>query len=86
MAQRLVIGYLNHLDASDKPENVLSNREKEILKLLVDGFTNKEIAEQLVISPSTVHSHRSNIMTKLGLSTRRELIQYARNQGLLHDS
>ena len=63
----------------------LSPREKEILNLLVEGFSNKEIAEKLVLSPSTVYSHRGNLMRKLGLSTRHELIQYARKKGLITD-
>jgi DNA-binding NarL/FixJ family response regulator len=52
---------------------------------LSEGCSTNEIAEKLVISPSTVHSHRSNLMTKLGLSNRRELIQYARHRGLIQD-
>ena len=63
----------------------LSPREKEILSLLAEGYSNKEIADLLVLSPSTVHSHRSNLMDKLGLSNRRELIQYARKRGLIQD-
>jgi two-component system response regulator NreC len=63
----------------------LSQREKEILRLISDGSSTKEIAEKLVISPSTVHTHHSNLMTKLGLNNRRELIQYARQRGLIQD-
>ncbi|NIW45304.1 MAG: helix-turn-helix domain-containing protein, partial [Gammaproteobacteria bacterium] len=61
----------------------MSPREKEIFRLLAEGYSNKEIADELVISPSTVHSHRGNLMEKLGLNNRRELIQYARRRGLL---
>lgn len=82
MAQRLVRDYLNLTgDAQDNPP--LSPREKEILQFLAEGFTSKEIAEKLVISPSTVYSHRSNLLTKLGLNTRHELVQYARKRGLI---
>ena len=59
--------------------------EKEILRMLVEGYSNKEIAEELVVSPSTVHSHRSNLMIKLGMGNRRELIQYARQHGIIRD-
>jgi two-component system response regulator NreC len=53
--------------------------------LLAEGYSSKEIADQLVISPSTVHSHRGNLMDKLGLNNRRELIQFARKRGLIRD-
>ncbi len=85
MAQKLVQGYLD-LAAGEHYAGVsLSPREKEILSLLAEEYSNKEIAEKLFVSPSTVHSHRSNLMNKLGLSNRRELIQYARQQGLIMD-
>jgi two-component system response regulator NreC len=61
----------------------LSPREKEILNFLAKGYSSKEIAELLVISPSTVHTHRSNLMTKLGFNNLRELVQYAREHGLI---
>ena len=51
--------------------------------MLAEGYSSKEIAEKLVISPSTVHTHRSNLMSKLGLTTRHELIQFAREHGLV---
>ena len=84
MAKKLLGEYLNQMDkASDADDNALSLREKEILQFLVEGYSNKEIAEKLFISPSTVNTHRSNLMSKLGLSTRRELIQYARQRGII---
>jgi DNA-binding NarL/FixJ family response regulator len=55
---------------------------KVSLRLLAEDYSSKEIAEKLVVSISTVHTHRNNIMRKLGLSSRRELIQYARKKGL----
>lgn len=85
MAQRLVQDYLNRADGSSEPEPLLSPREKEILQLLAAGYTNQEIANKLVLSPSTVYSHRSNILHKLGLNTRHELIQYAKQHGLIRD-
>ena len=83
MTQKLVQGYLQLADWENDDEPSLSPREKEIFRLLAEGYSNKEIAEKLVISPSTVHSHRGNLMDKLGLSNRRELIQYARKHGLI---
>jgi two-component system, NarL family, response regulator NreC len=83
MAQRLVQDYLQRVreDADFGP--TLSPREREILQMLAEGYSSKEIAEKLVISPSTVHTHRSNLMSKLGLTTRHELIQFAREHGLV---
>ncbi|WP_316570074.1 response regulator transcription factor [Neobacillus sp. YIM B06451] len=63
--------------------NQLSDREKEVLTLIAKGFSNKEIAEQLVISVKTVETHKGNVMEKLQLKTRPELVQYAIKKGLL---
>lgn len=85
MAQKLVKDYLNFSQWEEGPGSSLSPREKEILALLAEGYSTKEISEKLVISTSTVHSHRSNIMTKLGLNSRRELMMYARKRGLIRE-
>lgn len=61
----------------------LTNREKEVLKLTAEGFTNQEIAEKLVISPKTVDTYRQRIMEKLNLHHRSQLVQYALKTGLL---
>jgi two-component system, NarL family, response regulator NreC len=63
----------------------LSDREREILRLLALGHTNQEIAQQLYISVRTAESHRAHIMQKLRLSTRAELVRYALLHGLLAD-
>jgi two-component system response regulator NreC len=83
MARRLVQEYLNRLDVAPSSEPPLTPREREILLLIAGGYSGKEIAEKLVISPSTVHSHSTNLMTKLNLNTRHELVRYARDQGML---
>lgn len=83
MAQKLVEGYLNLAEWDKEIKETLSPRETEILHLLVEGHTSKEIAEILVLSTSTVQTHRSNLMNKLGLNNRHELMQYARKRGLL---
>jgi two-component system response regulator NreC len=83
MAQRLVQDYLQRVKEDADFGPALSPREREILQLLAEGYSSKEIAEKLVISPSTVHTHRSNLMSKLGLTTRHELIQFAREHGLV---
>jgi two-component system response regulator NreC len=61
----------------------LSDREREILRLLALGHTNQEIAQQLYISVRTAESHRAHIMQKLRLTTRAELVRYALSHGLL---
>ena len=64
-------------------EDPLSDREREVLRLLALGHTNQEIAEKLFISVRTAEAHRAHIMQKLRLSTRAELVQYALGKGLL---
>ncbi|HEU5277975.1 MAG TPA: response regulator transcription factor [Gaiellaceae bacterium] len=61
----------------------LSEREREVLRLLALGHTNQEIAQELYISVRTAESHRAHIMQKLRLSTRAELVRYALSAGLL---
>lgn len=63
--------------------NLLSDREREVLTLIAKGFSNKEIAEQLVISVKTVETHKGNLMEKLQMKTRPELVAYALKKGLL---
>lgn len=60
-----------------RPVGELSNREREVLGLLALGHTNKEVAEQLYLSVRTVESHRARIQTKLGISSRAELVRQA---------
>ena len=84
MTKRLLQDYLGQLGESDR--RALTRREQEILGLLAEGHSNKEIAARLFVSASTIHSHRANLMRKLNLSNRHELVQYARKRGLLSDS
>ncbi len=86
MTRKLVQDYLERVTSGSEPEEVLTPREQQILSLLAEGYSNKEIAERLVISPSTVYTHRSSLMEKLDLTSRHELIKYARRHGLLRDS
>jgi len=64
-------------------EDPLSDREREVLRLLALGHTNQEIAQQLYISVRTAETHRAHIMQKLRLQSRAELVRYALAQGLL---
>jgi two-component system, NarL family, response regulator NreC len=66
-------------------EDPLSDREREVLRLLALGHTNQEIAKMLYISVRTAETHRAHIMRKLGLSSRAELVRYALAEGLLED-
>ncbi len=67
-------------------EDPLSDREREVLRLLALGHTNQEIAKELYISVRTAETHRAHIMQKLRLSSRAELVRYALDQGLLEES
>jgi two-component system response regulator NreC len=66
-------------------EDPLSEREREVLRLLALGHTNQEIAKQLYISVRTAETHRAHIMQKLRLSSRAELVLHALAQGLLDE-
>ncbi|HWB22881.1 MAG TPA: response regulator transcription factor [Gaiellaceae bacterium] len=66
-------------------EDPLSEREREVLRLLARGFTNQEIAEQLFISVRTAETHRAHVMQKLRLGSRAELVSYALANHLLDD-
>jgi len=85
MAKLLVRGYLTQ----DRPgeESLafdgLTDREQEVLRHVAEGATNDEIAARLVISPKTVARHRENIMRKLGLHSRSELVRYAIRKGII---
>jgi two-component system, NarL family, response regulator NreC len=63
--------------------DTLTKREQEVMRLAAEGRTNGEIAQQLVISPRTVETHRANIMHKLGLRSQVELIRYAISRGII---
>jgi two-component system response regulator NreC len=61
----------------------LTPRETDVLKLIVQGYTNRQVGEELGISVRTVEGHRANLLEKLGLRTRVELVRYARERGLI---
>jgi len=68
---------------AEKEADPLSDREREVLRLLALGFTNQEISKQLFISVRTAETHRARIMQKLRLTTRAELVRVAIERGLL---
>lgn len=79
--QKVVFRELNNTQAGKSPDspvkNILTTRETEILQLVAEGLTNHEIAEKLFISPSTVDTHRKNIMSKLDIHSVAGLVKYA---------
>ena len=83
--KKLLGEYLKGVSAGDQAgrEERLTVREREVLKLTAEGFTNQEIAKKLVISPKTVDTYRQRIMEKLDLHHRAELVRYALRMGLL---
>ncbi len=81
-AKALIDDYRKQAEQPDIYES-LTEREREILKLIAEGRTSREIAEALYISQKTVQGHRTKIMEKLDLHNRTELIQYAMRKGLV---
>ncbi|MFQ5854459.1 MAG: response regulator [Anaerolineae bacterium] len=69
--------------SDEDPVEPLTPREIEVLRLIAQGYTNRQIAETLTISIRTVETHRANLMGKLGLRSRVELVRYARERGWL---
>ncbi len=79
-AAALIEDYLHQVE--EEPYDRLTAREREILKLIADGHTSREIAEMLFLSLKTVLGHRTKIMGKLDIHNRTELIKYAMRKGL----
>lgn len=87
MARKLLDSYQKH--GKSKPPagppgyKELTDREREVMFLLVQGLSTQEIADKLVISPSTVQTHRTHILQKLDLATTVDLVRYAIRHGLI---
>lgn len=83
--RRLLEDFVVRVQAGEERDEYdrLSEREREVLKLVATGYTAREIAEQLSLSPKSVETYRARIMEKLELSTRAELVRYALRRGLL---
>ncbi|MDN4162207.1 response regulator [Nocardioides abyssi] len=80
----LVRDYLDRLRRGERvPETVLTAREDQVLKLVAEGASTREIARLLTISPKTVERHRANILAKLGMNDRTQLTRYAIRAGLV---
>ncbi|WP_304507846.1 response regulator [Anaerotignum sp.] len=77
VTQLVVNGYLNNLPSDQCQSTPISSREREVLQLLAEGKSNKEISDLLCLSIKTVETHRSNIMHKLGFKSIIDLVLYA---------
>ncbi len=85
MAERLAADYLRRVRAGEERSSYdgLTDPEREVLRLVAEGLTTDEIAQALVVSSSTIQSHRRAIMEKLNLHNRVELVKYAMRRGLI---
>lgn len=85
VAKQLLDDYLKRVESGEEQDSYdgLSDREREVLRLIAEGKTSRAIAEDLVLSVNTVERHRANIMGKLNLHSRAELIKYAIRKGLI---
>jgi DNA-binding NarL/FixJ family response regulator len=71
------------IDRGEQPGDDLTPREQEVVKLIAEAHTNREIAEILHLSEKTVESHRGRVLQKLGMRDRVELVRYAIRRGLV---
>ncbi len=85
VAPAVIEGYLQRKDKEleGDPYESLTNREKQVLKLIAEGYTNKQIADMLYMSVKTVMGHRTHIMEKLNIHSRTELVKFAIRKGLI---
>lgn len=83
VARTVLDSYLTQDRPPADPYESLSDRERQVLRLAAEGRTNREIAQLLVLSIKTVMGHRANLMEKLGIHNRTELVKYAIRHGLV---
>ncbi len=86
MTPSVVEGFLGKsaLAAQEDPYEKLTDREKQVLKLVAEGKTNKDVAEVLAISVKTAMAHRANLMEKLGIHNKAELVRFAIERGIVN--
>lgn len=77
LSERAIEVYMKAAQEEESPSNMLTPREREVLHMAAQGYTNAQIAESLYIGQRTVETHRNNIMRKLGLRNQTDLIRYA---------
>jgi two-component system, NarL family, response regulator NreC len=80
----VLIGFLNKGKTRNKKRSFsgLTNRERQVLQLIAEGFSNKEIASKLKISFHTIHAHRVNVMSKLNIHSNAALVKFAVKEGI----
>jgi len=86
IAKKVISQFLDVAKGKVQPEDrfsLLTSREREILQLIAEGYSNKEIGDMLYISEKTVKTHRENIMRKLDLHNVAELVKYAMRRGII---
>ncbi len=85
IAEKVIKGFLDRPEVApgELQYDGLSDREKQVLKLIAEGYTTQQIAESLYLSVKTVMTHRTNLMEKLGFHNRADLIRYAIRKGLV---
>ena len=87
MADRITEEYVrSQFLKGEVKQRELTPREEEVLRLIAQGYSNKEISNELKIAVKTVESHKANIMQKLELKNRTEIVRYAVRQGWLQDT
>ena len=85
LARSLLDDYLERLEVGEEKDSYakLTNREREVLKFIGEGYTSREIAVLLTLSINTIDRHRTNIMDKLGMHNKSQLIRFAIRKGLV---
>ena len=85
LAKKLVSDYLARVHTGKEKGSLdgLTEREREVMRLIAEGRSNQEIADLLVLSVSTVQTHSAHILAKLGLHSRTELVRFAIRQGII---
>ncbi|MCL4535531.1 MAG: response regulator transcription factor [Bacteroidetes bacterium] len=83
VATAVIEGYIQKGEEVEPSYDRLSDREKQVLRLIAEGHSNREIAEMLSVSVKTVIAHRANLMEKLDIHNRTELVKYAIRKGLI---
>jgi len=85
VAKVLIEDYQQGVNSRDNrdPYQELTDREKDVLKLIVEGYSTQEIADMLVISPKTVEGHKTSLMAKLDIHNRIDLVKYALRKGII---
>lgn len=87
MAKNLVADYVRRMEPGEDKARYdgLSERERQVLKLVAEGRTSRQVADELVLSVNTVQTHRAHIMEKLNFHNRADIVRYALRKGLITD-